>query len=343
MENSAISWTDHTFNPWIGCTKVSAACANCYAERDMDHRFGKAKWGPMGTRVVTSAENWMKPLKWDKISQEIRQDPVFFDTPKSRVFCASLADVFEDWEGPIVDHHGKQVNATMDDLRRELFELIDATTHLDWLLLTKRPENIRKMWLGSIPKLSTAMSKPPGTPEANIWYRPNCWIGTSVENQEQAEKRIPELLKCRDLSPVLFLSCEPLLGVVRLNSINVGDCPRYNCLNGRFSLPGYGTGEQTIDWVIAGGESGPNARPTHPDWFRSIRDQCNAAGVPFHFKQWGEFVSVSEVDGIGEHCQFEDGRTVRRVGVKNAGRILDGRTWDEFPQVTPTWQLIADE
>lgn len=317
MENSRISWTDHTFNPWIGCTKVSPACANCYAERDMDHRFGKATWGPMGTRVVTYFANWMKPRLWNELAgaRGVRY----------RVFCASLADVFEDWRGPMVDSQHRQLfcedvsrygidvdePVTMDAVRRRLFALIDATPNLDWLLLTKRPENIRKMWIeGEYPN-----------PAGNKWRRKNVWIGTTVENQEQADKRIPELLKCRDLSPVLFLSCEPLLGAIRLQqSLNL--------------LPfQIGVGEAPLHWVIAGGESGPNARPSNPAWFRMLRGQCQAANIPFHFKQWGEWASVSEVEGNGEFYQFSYGQTVRRVGVKKAGRTLDGKTWDEFPEV----------
>jgi protein gp37 len=173
--------------------------------------------------------------------------------------------------------------ANLDRMRRRLFALIDATSNLDWLLLTKRPENILSMWPDcAIEPCETLHSD----------GRKNVWLGTSVENQEYADKRIPALIQCRDLSPVLFLSCEPLLGSLDLNFVR--DNP-------------------PIDWVIVGGESGPNARPSHPDWFRSIRDQCSAAGVPFHFKQWGEF---------DEHQ--------KRVGKKAAGRLLDGEEHGHF-------------
>lgn len=320
--NSKIEWTDHTFNPWIGCTKVSPACKNCYAERDMDHRYGKVAWGPDGTRVKTSDDNWRNPIKWDREAAE--------SGVRKRVFCASLADVFEDWQGPILDHKGKQIwvnesglwvtddgmqgfayrkrHVTMDDVRSELFRLIDSTPNLDWLLLTKRPENIRPMILDL----------------KGFRLPPNIWLGTSVETQEYADKRIPKLLKCRDLSPVLFLSCEPLLGELDLGGF-FSDIPSCDFDPG-------------IDWVIAGGESGPNARPSHPDWFRSLRDQCNSAGVPFFFKQWGEIVqSLEPVQcrnrSTGNFETIPAGEAFVRIGKKAAGRELDGHEWNEFPEV----------
>lgn len=321
-ENSGISWTDHTFNPWMGCTKVSPACKHCYAERDMDHRYAKVAWGPNGTRVLTSETNWKKPLKWNRQAAG--------GGSRARVFCASLADVFEDWNGPIVNNgtpvtvadDGSLIRnpdcpfghreATMDDVRRQLFALIDATPNLDWLLLTKRPENILRMWNEPT---NNALSPFP-------MKRSNVWLGTSVENQEYADKRIPELLKCRDISPVLFLSCEPLVGPVELS------VP----WDGEQALP-----TLQVDWVIAGGESGPDARPAHPDWFRSIRDQCDEADVPFHFKQWGEFGPESLASPVQiNNAMFEvceHGERVYRVGVKQAGRSLDGVTHDAFPEV----------
>lgn len=389
-ENSKIEWTDHTFNPWMGCTKVSPACTNCYAERDMDKRLGKVQWGPGGTRVVTSESNWNQPIKWNREAEESFASWKFavktcvseYDWVdpyvRPRVFCASLADVFEDWKFCIYDNRGgtlwrkpdgrffstadeQDVDGdqfvTMDDLRRNLFKLIDATPNIDWLLLTKRPENIRRMWVDDkVPWRATGQ-----------WHRDNVWLGTSVENQEQADKRIPELLKCRDLSPVLFLSCEPLLGHVNLtyppllfpngpstccSGFECGcrglpcDPPAY--LNATFG---------GVDWVIAGGESGPSARPSHPDWFRSLRDQCQDANVPFHFKQWGEWspvrnaTSTDMFDASKTVIVKHDGRTTTgllehdggdyvmdRVGKKNAGRLLDGRTWDEMPVSTSNTQ-----
>lgn len=333
-ENSKIEWTTHTFNPWMGCTKVSPACQHCYAERDMDKRLGKVAWGPNGTRVKTTPAYWDKPLKWNRDAGK---------TPgvRPRVFCASLADVFEDWQGPIVDHNGKELtNATietagpnakpltMDDLRRDLFELIDATPNLDWLLLTKRPENIQRM----VPEAAFRAD------DSKYWsrYRANVWLGVSVENQEQADKRIPLLTGCSDLSSTLFLSCEPLLGAV--SSFDIND-PEWTTEQFEKSY------EVEINWVIAGGESGPNARPSHPDWFRSLRDQCEAAGVPFLFKQWGEWgcglKTVSDHERgarqfeTGKYHDFGDAYMALKVGKKSAGRLLDGVEHNGFPRVTP--------
>lgn len=285
-ENSKIDWCDHTFNAWRGCQKVSPGCKHCYAE----NRAGRFEEDFSHKRIRLSDSGWRQPLKWNREAEKNGIRP--------RVFCASLADVFEDWDGPIYDHKGHQLFTINDpeypecrpaetaDLRRDLFWLIDATPHLDWLLLTKWPENVLRMCtghnggpllkcihcgvVGRMADWDCGGADPGklfciGEPE----YRHNVWLGTSVENQEWADKRIPELLKCRDLSPVLFLSCEPLLGHIFLVDGN----PDYRL--------------EQVDWVIAGGESGPHARPMHPDWARSLRDQCVAAGVPFFMKQMG--------------------------------------------------------
>jgi hypothetical protein len=188
---------------------------------------------------------------------------------------------------------------TMDDVRARLFRLIDATPNLDWLLLTKRPENIQRMWVkGFCDNHVCEASKTTGIfcphdscdldDGVRAAGRSNVWLGTSVENQEYAEKRIPHLLGCRDLARVLFLSCEPLLGPV--------DLSRW-----------MSSAEEGKFWVIAGGESGPEARPSHPNWFRGLRDQCAAAGVPFHFKQ------LSQVDGkhFNDFNLFPDDLKVR--------------------------------
>lgn len=342
-ENSAIEWTDHTFNAWEGCTKVAAGCANCYAEARAE-RFGSVKWGPKGTRRVASESYWRQPVKWNREAEKAGVC--------RRVFCASLADVFEDWNGPMHrsgqrlfwshtpygdkwhwigedDTAGGEDLVSMDSVRNRLFDLIDQTPSLDWLLLTKRPENIRRMWdLGR--------------------GRPNVWLMTSVATQEDADRNVPELLRCRDLAPVLGLSCEPLLGPVKLDTLLHGGPPRW--LTGEIDH-----GDPTIDWVIAGGESGPSARPMHPDWARSLRDQCAAAGVPFFFKQWGEWAPESQIGPIQTACdcvamdqlgdEYSPGdfmapeanvERLCRVGKKAAGRLLDGVTHDEYPRaLTP--------
>ena len=299
-ENSKIEWTTHTFNPWIGCTKVSEGCRHCYAEEIMDTRYGKVQWGPNGTRVRTSDANWRKPLKWNKDAKGMAERP--------RVFCASLADVFEDREELI-------------PWREDLFALIDKTPNLDWLILTKRPQNVKRF-------LDDAETMPshfwPGAAGNSVWDDivagnfDHVWFGTSVEDQVTADARIPELLKIP--AAVRFLSMEPLLGPVDFREMDLayGHFPQTD----RQKAAGLSPCEKRVmnplhllNWVIVGGESGHHARPMHPEWVRDIREQCLPAGVPFFFKQWGEHNS----DGT-------------RVGKKAAGRLLDGTEWNEAPQ-----------
>lgn len=361
--NSAIEWTDATFNAWEGCAKVAAGCKNCYAETRA-HRFGKVQWGPAGSRMLRSESYWSQPVKWNA---EAAAEGV-----RRRVFCSSLADVFEDFNGRVIDHQGKPSELTLDDVRERLFDLIDATPWLDWLLLTKRPENIRRFW--PIGYLQTDEDGPtplhirgPRDPiDHRGWghARPNVWLLTSVAEQKDAEKNIPELLKCRDLSPVLGLSIEPLIEAVDL-TLTRGVCDgsetggppgcgqpvRRNVLSGWESCgccdEGCEPTSDKIDWVIVGGESGPGARPMHPDWARGLRDQCAAAGVPFFFKQWGEWIPAKrEEDGslvtvsnaVGsksprnpERHTRDDGTVSLKVGKKAAGRLLDGVTHDAMP------------
>lgn len=264
-DTTSIEWTatprpdgtlapGYTFNCWIGCQKVSAGCAHCYAETLMDHRYGKVKWGPAGTRVRTSPANWKKPIKWNR---EAGAEGV-----RRKVFCASLADVFEDRDELI-------------PWRRDLAKLIWETPNLDWLLLTKRPEHakqmIYEMWF----------------PDA-AWPK-NYWVGTSVEDQAAARDRIGYLLDIP--AAVRFLSVEPMLGPINLGLYRVA-IPKH-----RESWPA----ERVSNfWVICGAESGAGARPMDEKWVRSIRDQCVEAGVPFFFKQKaenGRKVSLPDLDG----------------------------------------------
>lgn len=239
-ENSKIEWCRHTMNPWRGCTKVSEGCRFCYAET-MSKRNPKSLgiWGNNGTRVVASEAGWRDVLKWDRAAEQAGE--------RHRVFCASMADVCED----------------RDDLiepRAKLIRTIAATPNLDWLLLTKRPENYLRLfdrWL------------------SDQWPS-NVWAGTSVENQEAADKRIPHLLKVP--ATVRFLSCEPLLGPISLPPVTRDG---YGTRVGPAGYPVDG-----IDWVIVGG-SGPGARPCNVAWIRDIVTQCRAAGVPCFVKQVG--------------------------------------------------------
>lgn len=329
-----IEWCDYTINWWWGCEKVSPGCSDCYAEK-FAKRVGDDIWGAGKPR------RWIKSavLEARKLNAKAEVDGVRY-----KVFCNSMSDFFETDHGqPIVNKSGQQLftvngdefftegeypecrNATLTDLRQQAFELIDECQHLDWLLVTKRPENIFDQW----PQLATDIYQN---------RRPNVWLLTSVENQEQANKRIPELFMCRNLSPVLGLSMEPLLGPVDLRSVCIPEAM-------------HGTGYK-INWVITGGESGHNSRPMHPDWVRSIRDQCKDAGVPFFFKQWGEWYPIHGtgrplIDDDEELCKFcwvdpssaslsesgcEPQAVMIKVSKKTAGRLLDGVEHNGMPK-----------
>lgn len=273
---------------------MHAGCTHCYAETLMDTRYGKVEWGPNGTRMLTTPANWSKPLKWNRDAEK--------SGVRHRVFCASLCDVFEDWTGPMVNAKGEQlmdvgdhnwrpaseINArafpgfdandpefhvTMKDARERLFYLIDRTPWLDWQLLTKRPENVLRMWRDTF---SAGLLE--GADVSTPLMRNNVWIGTSVSDQETAGKQIPELLKCLALSPCLFLSCEPLLGPIEFSDVS----RRSDAVKqlGKKALDG-------IDWVIVGGESGPGARPCNVEWCDSLVNQCGEANVPVFMKQLG--------------------------------------------------------
>lgn len=274
-ENTKIEWCDHTFNPWLGCAKVSPGCAHCYAEALMDLRYRKVKWGINGTRVKTSPYNWKKPIKWNDDAERLGI--------RRRVFCASLADVFEDWSGQVRSHRRLPIwsrmydrPAKLDDLRRELFALIDATPSLDWLLLTKRPENIERFW----PRRADVANDSRQT--EYDYFRQNVWLGASAEDQLAAESRIPALMRARNLVPILFLSCEPLLQPIDLFLACPGPPPD-NLAH--------------LNWVIVGGESGPFTRPMAQEWAISLRDQCEQAGVRFFFKQAGGRIKSRLLDG----------------------------------------------
>jgi len=283
-EQTGIAWCDHTFNPWIGCTKVSAACDFCYAEALMDHRPHRVQWG--GERSRTGASNWQQPRRWNR---KARADGV-----RRKVFCASLADVF--------DNHVPQ------EWRDDLWALIAACPHLDWLLLTKRPQNIAKM----LP------TQPGFEMMAGEWPWPNVWLGTTAENQEEANRRVPKLLGTS--AAVRFISAEPLLGPIDLRNLVI---PRrygsglLDALTLDFKthhqdvIAGPPKGHGPLDWVIAGGESGKHARPFDVGWARSLRDQCNAVGAAFFMKQLGD----NPVGG--------DGGTIR------AHHGADPREWPE--------------
>lgn len=320
-EQTAIEWTSwidrdgtrrrgHTFNPWMGCTKVSPACDHCYAER-----FGARQhvtWGKGEARRRTTNDNWQKPLTWDRYAQENGVRP--------KVFCASLADVF-DTEVP-------------EAWRHDLFRLIDQTPHLDWLVLTKRskPAMTRltdpDWWRDAIGRVPDGLQLP------QIWY------GNTVENQEMMNMRWRWMRQTP--AAVKFLSMEPLLSHV--------DLPADFLALGKRA------------WVITGGETGSGARLSLPEWYLHLLGQSISAGVPHHFKQYGDWLPIRPFAGRGDVADGavnesgrisltltdggqlkgdlgqtafavgnEGGHVFARVGKHAAGRLLGGRTWDEEP------------
>jgi len=267
---SNIEWTDHTFNPWWGCTKISPACDFCYAE-SFSRRLGMDIWNARNNRRFLSESNWKQPLKWNaKAAAKGIQ---------VRVFCASMSDVFEYKKG-------------LTSIRDRLWTLIDSTPALIWLLLTKRPHLVTSM-----------------VPWGDNWPS-NVWIGTTVENQKWANKRLPYMERLPTGNR--FLSCEPLLDHVDLTNW---------LANG------------TVRWVIAGGESGASARPSDPHWFYSLRDQCQKYQTPFHFKQWGNWAPINLVEEripratLSKNYSTPMGRFPKKI----SGRRLEGRYWNQLP------------
>jgi protein gp37 len=257
-ENSVIGWTHHTFNGWWGCFKVSPGCQNCYAEA-FSKRTGHDIWGPPKTtsRRLFGDKHWSEPLKWNADAEKAGE--------RRRVFGFSMADVFED-------------HPDVWDARQRLWDLIEETPALDWLLLTKRPENV----MGMVPMDWTEHGFPL-----------NVWLGTSVENQDAADERIPHLLATP--AAVRFLSCEPLLGPVNLSKVCMGKRPgqlgefdQYIDAVDGWHIDGMGFGrrlQRGLDWVIVGGESGPGHREMQMPWLVNLTHQCRDADVPVYVKQ----------------------------------------------------------
>lgn len=348
-ESTKIGWCDHTLNPWMGCTHVGPGCDNCYAEMLMDTRYGRVKWGAGQPRVMVQDKTWLQYRKW--------QTRAAAAGVTERVFCGSLMD-WCDLERP------EGGLARIHQAWRETPDLI-------WLMLTKRVPNIER----SLPA------------DWGEGY-PNVMLMATICNQEEADRDLPTFLRI----PARWhgVSCEPMLGPVDFTPyLPCPDCKGrgwyYPDLASAFNdKPGNGAvacerckslakkaGYQNthekffrsnarLDQIIVGGESGGKARPMHPDWARSMRDQCVAAGVAFFFKQWGAWLpgSYYTAKGCGEHPTLPDymGRNdvvyslpdskVRKnpwnprvleglylnIGKEAAGRDLDGREWDEMPE-----------
>lgn len=227
-EITKIEWATHTFNPWIGCTKVSAGCDHCYAEALMDIRWQKVKWGPHGERQRTSPGYWAQPARWDRQAAKYQRPGLV----RPRVFCASLADVFD--------------NQVPVQWRLDLFDLIVSTPNLDWLLLTKRPENMKLMLPRSIWEIGPIL---------------NVWLGFTAEDQAAFDRRWPIIAQIPAVRR--FCSYEPAIGPLRLLNIDT----------------------RGLDWLICGGESGNEHRHMPLGWEYEIRRDCAVRGISYFFKQ----------------------------------------------------------
>lgn len=291
-DKTCISWTDATWNPIVGCSVVSPGCTNCYAMRDAarivrcsegagraSHYEGTiepSKAGPVWTgkvalapdRIVTTPLSWRRPR---------------------RIFVNSMGDLFHE--------------SVPDEWIDRVFAVMALAPQHTFQVLTKRSARMREYLSGEALRRVARAANRIRTVDGLIgWPLPNVWLGVTAEDQTRANERIPDLLATP--AAVRFVSCEPMLGPVDLRNVSPADKYEIDVLSGYDFDQGL-VGPR-LDWVICGGESGPNARPMHPDWARGLRDQCAAAGVPFHFKQWGK---------------------------RHAGRLLDGVAHLEFPTI----------
>lgn len=340
-DRTNIEWTDTTQNIVWGCRRASEGCLNCYIPRQPPLRMAGQKFSHDGvgatTGLVFRLDRLAMPLKLRK---------------PSKIFVNSLSDLFlkgvpdeviaRQWivmaltrrhTFQILTKHPARMRSLLCNEKRWRELLLEA---LNWVVENvdaKIPaadyDRVYEKWLGA--------NVPTGT--NFLWPLGNVWLGTSTENQKWANARIPQLLMTP--AAVRFISAEPLLGPIDLTRIawTRGGGTHLDVVTGRHGVPGLWTAPaKRLDWVITGGESGPGARPMHPDWARSLRDQCAGAGVPFFFKQWGEWAphdvarpTYSQLLAHGTHWDGTDS-AVARVGKKHAGRELDGRTWDTFPE-----------
>lgn len=354
--STKIEWSDSVWNPLAGCTWDSPGCDHCYAAV-MAHRLGF-----MAEADIAAGRNPGQKRKYVGITNKNRAGRIMFNgrvnldhdalnepfrwKKPRRVFVNSMSDLFH-----------KDVPDSFID---RVFGVMAATPQHTYQVLTKRPERMAEylngygrdtlIWIEAYSAALTDQLKH----NKPAWPLPNVWIGTSVENQEQADARIPHLLRVP--ARVRFLSCEPLLSGVILQGDGEYDNP--SAMRNRSYLRGV-AGDARIHWLIVGGESGPGARPMHPEWARSLRDQCQAAGVSYFFKQHGEWVSfaatpnnVSDdsvgpgrcrwvgLDGslrpIGRGVMEDTDAFVYRVGKHAAGRLLDGREHNDFPHMEHT-------
>lgn len=306
-QNSKIEWTHHTANLWHGCTKVHEGCDHCYAET-LSKRWGNDIWGNDKPRKEIKSV-WGDLDKYQRLAAAAGE--------VHRVFVGSMMDIFEK-PMPLIDSKGNLKTETTGNLRFQFFYRVERGDYpnLLFLLLTKRPSNINKYIFESW-KID---------PPANVMF------GTSPVNQATANTLIPQLLQ---VNGKRFLSCEPLLGPIDIGAV----CQdAFNAKRLPIQMWGHSWAEY-IHWVIVGGESGHGARPMHPDWTRSLRDQCERTGIPFLFKQWGEnYPDKEHLQGSrypdGTAPTFDENAvSFIKLGKKKAGRELDGKIHDGFPSL----------
>lgn len=375
-----MEWTDATWNPVRGCTRVSPGCGGpgphggCYAEElagrfsGINSKTGQPMWGHGFAETRNGVHRWTGKVA---LIEDKLLAPLHWRAPM-KIFVNSTSDLF----------HEKLPDEAID----RVFAVMAVASHHTFQILTKRPErmwlymtNVEReaLWMNAVAnlmeKLGLRDDQVPILRRREPWLPlPNVWLGTSVEDQERADERIPALIDTS--AAVRFISAEPLLGPIDLTELpshwDGEDRPlmRLNALRGVHKCgPAVVDATAKLDWVIAGGESGDTARPMHPEWARALRDQCTAAGVPFFFKQWGEYLPVGQsLPGFGkihgatavkpgrmklhyggtpqeapkhafvergvEFASTADGRLTFRVGKGAAGRLLDGREWNEFPK-----------
>lgn len=298
MKQSGIDYVDAPWGPWRGCTPVSEGCRNCYARREMEDRW-KLEFS---TVRRASDASFYKPLHIEK---------------PTRFFVCPWGDFFHE---------------AADDWRGEAFEVISKCSRHTFVIVTKRPERMIKRMYGYRDLLDTG---------ARGFLR-NVWFLVSVENQATADERIPELLRLRDYGywPVLGVSYEPALGPVDFDEWmpeydhrpQYGFYQAYQKMMGETPLEKPELIKPGLDWIVMGGESGPGARPMHPDWVRQTRDDCAEAGVPFWFKQWGEYAPARRVNEVNKTTEEIGGGAMHRVGRKAAGDMIDGKRWKQLPE-----------
>ena len=317
--STKINWTDETWNPIIGCSKVSDGCKNCYAEK-MSKRLAGIHKTSYYLNVV-KGEHYATPQakilpEWSgktHFQESQLEKPLKWKKPRM-VFVCSMGDLFHE--------------SVPFEWQFKVFQFIVECPQHTFQVLTKRPDIMKKR----IADINFHLKR--NYPKLKIPLQ-NVWLGVTSENQEQANKRIPILLQIP--AKVRFVSVEPMLGAVDLENLEYERAFKIGLLNSfsghKYTHDNDHLGKiDKLDWVICGGESGHNARPMHPDWVRSLRDQCKDANVPFFFKQWGEWheSDLQENKGCKTHL-WKDGKLMYKIGKNKAGCLIDGKEYKEFP------------